>query len=913
MSHPKPGHLASPLSPVRFGHAGRFELQPVERRLLVDGQPAALGGRALDVLITLMAQPDHLVSKNELLDRVWSGLVVEEANLQMQISNLRKVLGNEAIATVPGRGYRFVAPVLAPVVAPAVAPILARYPTKDAATAPPPTAPAVGPIAPALGPATFATGPTAPAAGLAAPAAVSPTPLPRAPQRLFGRDADLNRLQTLLQVGYCVTLVGPAGVGKTSLARAAAARTAGRSVWVDVAPLTQADQLAGALARALGAPLETPQLPAEAAAHLLRALRGQLPAASSDGSPDRPLLIVLDNAEHLVQACAELVAQLHTLPGLRLLVTSQQPLAVAGEQLQRLEPLALPPPGASAAELGDGALALLVERIAAADHRFTVGSAALDTLSDICQQLDGLPLALEMAAARVPLMGLQGVRDALAQRFALLTRGHRDAATRHRTLHNALDWSYRLLGADEQRLFRALGVFAGGFTLELALAALAEGPCPLAEGPGAPDDARRWQIIDGLAALADRSLLAVSADDPPRYRLLDTMRAFALQALAAAPGELETARRQHAAAMAALFMRYSPGDDALGALCLAEMENAREAIAWARTHALNLAVQITARGTRLSTFDVWRNECTQWLRALQPAMESAAGLSLPAELQAAWWTEMARTSTFLADPQASAAARRALALWQPLQQPTQALFAAVAWVRAIAEPGAELDQACAALQAQAAAMPAPSTRERIWLLGALTKAALVRGDHEAVLAGRLAEVQLARELGSDDMADTAESNVVNALNWLHRHAEAITRGTALLARIDLRNGDANANLPWVLCGLLEALIQIGRLAEARALVPRACAAGQRFATLTILPWLPLLAALQGRFEAAARLVGHVRHRFESHGVSYDAGDVQVLERAQRMAEGTLDGARVDALMRQGQGLDDDAAAALAAA
>ena len=809
---------------LRFGPAGRFELQPAERRLLVDGQVAALGGRALDLLVALASQPDHLFTKSELLDRVWPNLVVEEANLQMQISNLRKALGGDAIATVPGRGYRFVAPL----------------------------AGAAEPVAKAT-----------PPAEAAAP--------PRRPGGLFGRDVDLARLEGLLRSARCVTLVGPAGVGKTSLARVAAARFAPQSVWVDAAPLTHGDQLIGAVARALDAPLTdgdpAPQLP--------RALQG------------RELLLVLDNAEHLVQACAELASLLSALPGLRLLVTSQLPLAVATEHVQRLEPLSLPSPGDNAADPDDdGALGLLLQRVVAADHRFQVGATSRAALVEICTRLDGLPLALEMAAARVPLMGLNGVREALAQRFELLTRGHRDSAARHRTLHNALDWSYRLLSPGEQRLFRALGGFVGGFTLELAVALMSD-------ESGLPDAPARWDVIDGLAALVDRSLVTVSADDPPRYRLLETMRAFALQQMAAHGDEIERTRRSHAHVLSALFWRCQPGD--ADAHCLAEMENACEAAAWAQLHDLCRAAQLCARATRISTFSVWRNECTRWLRALQPAMDSPAGLALPADVQATWWTEMGRTATFLGDPQASAAGRRAVALWQPLRQPGAALFAAVVWVRAIALAGDELDQACAALRALAAELADATARERFWIHGALTKAALTRGDFAAVLEGRLAEMDLARELGQDEMVDAAESNVVHALNGLGRHAEAAERGARLLARIDLHNADANANLPWVLSGLIKALIEAQRLDEALTLVPRACAAGQRYATLVILPVLAWLAASRGQFEAAARLVGHARQRFESRRAVLDSGEERLLQRAQAAAAAVLQATRVDEL------------------
>ncbi|HSW09007.1 hypothetical protein, partial [Aquabacterium sp.] len=433
----------------------------------------------------------------------------------------------------------------------------------------------------------------------------------------------------------------------------------------------------------------------------------------------------------------------------------------------------------------------------------------------------------------------------------------------------------------------------------------------IGDGSEAPESPARWAVIDGLATLADRSLVTVSADDPPRYRLLDTMRAFARQAMAETDGEFEAVRRQHARALTAWFMRYTPSDVATQ-LYMADIENAREAIGWARVHDLHQAALLTARAARISTFYVWRNECTQWLRALQPAMVSSAGQALPAEVQATWWTEMARTATFLGDPQARTAARRALALWQPLQQPMQALFAAVVWVRSIEQAGDELDEACAALQAQAAATPPPTARERFWLLGALTKAALVRGDDAAVLEGRLAEVTLGQELGSDDLVETAESNVVNTLNALQRHAEAAERGRVLLSRIDRRNRDENANLPWVLAGLLEALTDIGRLDEARALVPRACAVSRRFNALAPLPSMPWLAASQGRFEAAARLVGHVRQRFEARGATPDRGENGLLERAWQAAEQALGAAQVDGLLRLGRALDEDAAAALAA-
>jgi predicted ATPase/DNA-binding winged helix-turn-helix (wHTH) protein len=678
MSASPPGHAA----PLRFGPEGRFELQAAERRLLIDGQSAALGARALDLLIALAAQPDQLVSKGELLDRVWPGLVVEEANLQMQVSNLRKLLGGDIIATVPGRGYRFVAAL-------------------RSADTPPGTKPSPQP------------------------------PTPTAAARLFGRDADRHRLEAMLRAGVgCVSLVGTSGVGKTSLARAVCAGWPGRTVWVDLAALTDGGQVTAALARALGTALDHNSL----AEQLPRALKDQV------------LLLVLDNAEHLINTCAALATLLLPLAGVHLLVTSQLPLAVAAERVQRLEPLALPTAD-DAQALADGAMALLVERIIASDQRFSVSPAAMPVLRSICTQLDGLPLALEMAAARVPLLGLRGVQDALAQRFALLTRGHRDAAQRHRTLHHALDWSYRLLSTEEQRLFRALGVFSGGFTLDLAVNLMTDDP------------QARWDVIEQLSALVDRSLVVVSAQDPPRYHLLETMRAFAIEQLCQAPAtsaEQPLIQRHHAEVMLALFSRYQMDDRVARALCEAEMANVREAIQWAQTHDLGLAAQLSSLAAQVGNFTAWRPESAQWLRALEAQMDHALGEALPTAVQAAWWTEFARIGSIRRDPQSAVAARRALALWDAVGDRRRALFAACVSVRSVCKPGPDLDRACDDLQARFDAAPDLTLRERLAVNGALAVAATEREDLEAILSGRLDEIDLARQLGLDAVVDGAE-------------------------------------------------------------------------------------------------------------------------------------------------------------
>ncbi len=839
-------------SPLRFGPEGRFLLEPAERRLRVDGEPIALGARALDLLVVLSAEPGHLLTKDELLDRVWPGLVVGEANLQVQISNLRKVLGGDTIATVPGRGYRFAAEVQVQVQVPAPA-------------APVPAAP--------------------PAAAAVAAPAPSPSPLPQAAgPRLVGRTDELAQLQQWLQAPGCVTLVGTSGVGKTSLARALVAGWPGRGLWVDLAALEQGAQLVPALARALARPLpEGDPLPT-----LRRALAGE------------ERLLVLDNAEHVVQDCAELVGALQDLPDLRWLVTSQLPLALPGERVLRLQPLALDP-GAQARpdHLGDGALALLVERIRAADHRFNPTPAQLPVLAEICARLDGLPLAIEMAAARVPLLGVQAVHDALAERFALLTRGHRSAAPRHRTLHQALEWSYKLLSGDEQRLLRRLAVFAGGFTLDLAVA--------LATPDGEGVAGLRWELIDRLAALVDRSLVVAGPEEPPRYHLLETVRAFGLEQLAES-GELPSARRRHAQVLRALFATVPGGSSPLH---LAEMENARAAWSWGCAEDLALAVEIANGAALAATFTAWRQECTHWLHALEPAMNAEAGAQLPLALRVAWWVQHARALVLRSGAGSAAAARRATALARELGDPRQTLNAASVWVRSQQQAGPELDEAVAALQAAAEGVHDLQPRERLSLQGALSRAALIRQDIEAALDGRLAEARLAREAHWPAAEDAAESNVVNMLNALQRHDEARRLGQALLARVDERGGATEGNLPWVLNGLITACILSGRIEEAVDLLPRAQAARRRFGTPVLAPALVQLALARQQHEAAARLIGHVRASYAAQDMQVDPVDEANLMLAARAAAAVLGDTLADALVAEGRRLGDADAATLA--
>jgi predicted ATPase/DNA-binding SARP family transcriptional activator len=377
-----------------------------------------------------------------------------------------------------------------------------------------------------------------------------PAPPPRsnlpAPVTSFvGRTEELAHIEDALAAGRLVTLIGPGGAGKTRLAQQAAAPWAERledGVWlVELAPVTAEAELVPAVLGALGlreaALIERPGQPPprEGLERLLDALA------------PRETLIVLDNCEHLVASAAAMAEQLLAgCPRLRVLATSREPLAIAGERLAGVPPLGFPAPDADPADaLGHPAVRLFADRAAAASPGFAVDAATVAPTVEICARLDGLPLALELAAARLRSLPVEQVAARLDDRFRLLTGGSRTALPRHRTLRAVVDWSWDLLDDDERVLARRLAVFPAGATAAAAAAVCAD---------GAPE----VEVLDALSALADRSLLvAVPGADPPRFSMLETIREYGAERLVEA-GELEAVRTAHARWFAALAAEAEP-------------------------------------------------------------------------------------------------------------------------------------------------------------------------------------------------------------------------------------------------------------------------------------------------------------------------------------------------------------------
>ncbi|MBW8484755.1 BTAD domain-containing putative transcriptional regulator [Actinomadura parmotrematis] len=409
---------------------------------------------------------------------------------------------------------------------------------------------ALAPAAPSAAP---PAAPPVPAAPDAPPDALPDAPPGNLPTRLtsfIGRDDDLKHVAEALAGGRLVTLTGPGGAGKTRLSLEAAARLAGHApdgAWfVQLAPVDDPAEVATTVLDALGL-RETVLVPG-GPGRLAVAESADPPTRLAAALRGRRLLLLLDNCEHVLDAAAALADRvLAECPAVRVLATSREPLGITGETLRPVEPLPLPPADAAAGDaLGYPAVRLFADRAAAVAPGFAVTGANVADVVRICRALDGMPLAIELAAARLRAMTPRQVAARLGDRFRLLNAGSRTALPRHQTLRAVVEWSWDLLDGAERALWRRLAVFQAGATVESA-----EDVC-------AGGDLDRDDVLDVLAALVDKSLVvADTAAEPPRYRMLETIRAYGLERLAQA-GEEDAVRDRHAAAMLALAETAEP-------------------------------------------------------------------------------------------------------------------------------------------------------------------------------------------------------------------------------------------------------------------------------------------------------------------------------------------------------------------
>jgi predicted ATPase/DNA-binding winged helix-turn-helix (wHTH) protein len=460
---------------------GPFELSIGERTVRRDGVVLPLGDRALDILIYLVERAGEVIAKKELIDHVWPDVTVEEGSLRVHVAAIRKALadgqfGNRYIANIKGRGYSFVGTVVS------------------------------------LGGGTESSNAKFRHQGR----------LPARPNMMIGRETAVSEVSNKLRNEQFVTLLGPGGIGKTTIALAVGRETAetfgGEVYFVDLESLTDPRHVAGAVAASLGLELTSRDSDLE----LVDLVRS------------RKLLIILDSCEHVIEAVALLAEQLHQETGqIHLLATSRELLKVRGEHCYRVPPLDCPPEDSEQtanAVLRYPSVQLFVQRVAARAGSFVLTDDEAPLVAEMCRRLDGMPLAIELAAGQVAAIGLKNT----VARLELLKLSHRTAVPRHRTLRATLDWSYDLLSDGERIVLRRIAPFVGHFTLEGARYVAGE----LGGAAG--------EIFDAIAGLVEKSLMATRTDEAPaQYRLLDTTRAYALEKLEE-HAEVDIVLRRHA-------------------------------------------------------------------------------------------------------------------------------------------------------------------------------------------------------------------------------------------------------------------------------------------------------------------------------------------------------------------------------
>jgi predicted ATPase/DNA-binding winged helix-turn-helix (wHTH) protein len=819
---------------------GAVEIRPAERQVVVDGRPAALGSRAFDVLLALVERRERVVTKNELLDLAWPGLVVEENNLQAQVSALRRVLGPQAIATIPGRGYRFA---------------IAEADVARARRADP--APAAAPE----------------------PRPASEPRLPRLSAPLLGRHDELAALGRLLEQHRLVTVSGPAGIGKTSVAIAAAeerqANVRDGSAWIELGPIAEGMLVPAAIAQAL-------QVQAPSGGDIRAALIAALKA--------REVLLVIDNAEHVLDAVAQLAdAILAEAPGVSVLATSRSALKLREERIFRLGPLGVPEADVPVDEARSyGAVALLEARAQALDPRFALSEENVALAIGICRNLDGIALAIELAAARLPVLGLKGLAERIGERFRLLTAGTRNAPTRQQTLLAALDWSYELLSAAEQKVFRRLGVFAGGFPLAIATAVSRD------------ESTDEWAAIDALAALVDRSLVEVEAGAAPRYRLLESTRAYALLKLREHAGELEEAQRAHAASMLAYFHdaeehAWSMPDAEWLATYAPELDNLRAALDWSVQHDRALGAALLGQSRFLFVMSGLDYELRERCERLEPT----AGAPLATVNAAAYWRARGEVTRYVHREGSYRMLVKAAALYETLGDDRGRFLAlSDAVLCSPAEERRALVETMLALERSD--WPA---RIRYWGLRAYAYADLF--DERVAEVGRYLEraLELARACRSPALIDRSLSNLADHALAAGDLERAVRIGRELVGTM---GGKYNTLVAQG--NLANALLQQGEVEEARGLIARfhgQARAMQWDTFATFAPDFALLAASEGRVRSAARLVGYAQMHDRKMGGDAEPNERRAQELAMERIAAVLPAAEIEQLMSEGEGLSED--------
>lgn len=557
---------------------------PAQRQVRVGGQPAALGTRGFDLLLTLIEHRDRSLSKDELMALVWPNMVVEENNLTVQISALRKLLGAEAITTIAGRGYRFTAP-LAQATPDEMSPtrLVSAHASENGNAL---TEMVVKPGKPVVG------------------------QVPATLNSLIGRAAAVQETLQLLETARCLTFTGAGGAGKTRLAQELAVLLQAeyeRGVWwVGLASLRDPKMLLAAVSHAFGV-----QDPTK---HAFQNIVERLQGGTA--------LLVLDNCEHLIEDCAELGVQLlRALPKLQLLATSRESLRIAGEIAWAVPALEVPGDSEVRGSVDDlsrvPSVQLLVERIRQNNAKFTLTNHNAASLVQISRRLEGLPLALELIAAQVGVQTLQQIAAHLDNSLQMMTDGHRGGIHHHLTMSATVQWSYDLLSPAAQSVFARLSAFAGGWTLAGAQALCAR------------PDLSDLEVAELIARLRRCSMvLAHEADGVMRFRMLEPIRQFAYAKLESS-GLADALGQQllawYVKLCDAIIPELAGPGQAKGYKTLtAEIDNLRAALTWSKRANLEQGLHLAASLWRFWQVKGYAKELLIWFDETLPLAQGVS-------------------------------------------------------------------------------------------------------------------------------------------------------------------------------------------------------------------------------------------------------------------------------------------------
>jgi len=790
---------------LRFGE---FALHPGRRELTRDGMPVDLGSRATDVLLALLRHPGQLATKAAIMTEVWPAQTVAENNLTTQVAQVRRALGDpdgkRFIQTVPGRGYRFVADVVHHI-------------------------------------------PAAP------PAVQKPAPerhnLPLEPSSFIGRDRERADITARLAERALVTIIGPGGVGKTRIALRVAAEScddfADGVLLLELAPLTEPSLVAELLCRKLGVPHDSDRGAVAAAVAVLR---------------HRRMLVVLDNCEHLLAGAAILAcAILSQCPGVRLLATSQEALRVPGERAYRLPALGVPPGTArvtAAVALQSESVQLFAQRAADALGSYTLTDADAPAVATICRRLEGVPLAMELAAARLPMLNAAEIAARLENMFFLLNVGARTALPRHQTLLATIGWSFALLSPPEQVVLRRLSVFVDGCSLEGATAVAA----------GA--DIVPHAVFDLLSQLVGKSLMVADTAQPvTRYRMLETTRQYAAEKLLDSG---ETGRRHAMAAfLLDLFRRAEQvwptlPTDAWLETYGAEAENLRAAIdgSFAAGES-DLGVSLVAHAGALADEKSLQPDLGRWTAAALPHLTAATP---PAEAASILYlrTMLEKRSGGCDIPPQR---QRAIALFRATGDPVGLSRALRQTAMARAMPG-HADARIFAMAREAVSLLRPRAphKDLATALAHLGSVHLFAGDRDTARRLNQEALSMRRTLG-DRSGMLASAVNLAELSFLDGDVAAAIRFTEEAER-EARRRTALATLTLILSNLAgyrlhDNQLESGAQAAAEAL-SLSRAIGQEYLAVMCLEHLALAMALRRAFEPAARLLGFCDAHYRAH-------------------------------------------------